>query len=211
MILEGDAGQLAERQKHFFQRAFSSTERLVWLVEDLLNVIRLEENRIIFHSKKIDMGHLAKEMIMDFTTKAKERNIKLELVIKTEDRAIGDPDRTKQVLANLVDNALKYTQQDGKVSINITTHHRGSHKVLVTEVEDNGVGISQSQLKYLFGKFQRLVNPLSQQEGGFGLGLFITKALVEQQGGKIWVSSKLGKGSRFDFSLPVAEDKLISK
>jgi signal transduction histidine kinase len=115
--------------------------------------------------------------------------------------AFCDPDRTKQILVNLIDNALKYTPEGGKVEVKLSLSGQGNS--LLIAVEDNGVGISTEHISKLFGKFQRINNPLSDKVSGYGLGLFITKSLVEQQGGRIWVSSTLGEGSKFVFTLPL--------
>lgn len=202
MIIGGDAGPLNEKQEKYFSRSYKSTERLVSLVEDLLNLLRIEEKRMVFNIQRAEINQIAKDVILDLTQKAKQKDINLTSVNLKEDKYMvaADPDRTKQILGNLIDNAIKYTPRGGKVTVKLI--NQPERKRIAIEVKDNGVGISSEQVESIFNKFHRADNPLSRQAGGYGLGLFITKSLVEQQGGEIWVKSEPGKGSTFTFSLP---------
>ncbi len=204
MIIDGDAGALNEKQEKYFSRSYNATERLVNLVEDLLNFLRIEENRVVFKIKPINLKQLTKEVIMDLSQKSYKKQIKLKFssTIKTDVLVMADTDRTKQIMGNLIDNAIKYTPHGGQIHVKIRKEQQGKNNYLVTEIIDSGVGIPASQIENIFIKFQRINNPLSSQSGGYGLGLFITKSLVEQQGGKLWVKSTPGKGSVFSFSLP---------
>lgn len=206
MIMHGDAGPLTKKQENFFQRVLLSSDRLSGLVEDLLNVMRLEEKRMTFNIKLVNMSTLIKETAADFQKKANDEKISLEIQELEEENIVrGDPDRIKQILANLIDNALKYTPDGGKVWLEVNIEKNKGQLYLITTVHDNGIGIPREHLTNVFNRFQRIDNPLSKQVGGTGLGLYITKSLVEQQGGKIWVSSAPHKGSRFAFSLPLVQ------
>lgn len=204
MIIQGDAGPLNEKQDRYFGRVYSSVERLVGLVEDLLNVVRIEEKRMVFNIKPAPLQNLAKEVMFDFKQKALQKGIALDFKTNNQLKnvlVLMDSDRTKQILSNLVDNAIKYTHRNGKISIKL--YKDGKGKYVVTEVEDNGVGIPPSQIENVFDKNYRVNNPLSNQAGGYGLGLYITRSLVEQQNGEIWVKSAEGRGSIFSFSVPI--------
>lgn len=209
MIIEGDAGPLNEKQEKYFSRTYQSTERLVNLVEDLLNFLRLEEHRVIYNLQSTDLTKITKEVISDLFQKASKKDIHLNLDNghPSGEKILADPGRTKQILANLIDNAIKYTPKGGKVNVRIHKEQYGKKNYLITEVEDNGVGITNENILNIFDKFQRVNNPMSTQAGGYGLGLFITRSLVEQQGGEIWVKSQPGKGSIFSFSLPLVNNK----
>ncbi len=205
MIIRGDAGDLNDKQKLYFNRTFKSTERLVSLVEDILNVIRLEERRITYKPESMSIAGLAEEAVQDFQQKAFNQGVKvsLENILGREYKIFADPDRVKQIFNNLIDNAIKYTPKEGDVSVKLRKEKQGSNNHVIFEVADNGVGISEDQIEQVFNKFQRVNNILSSQAGGYGLGLYITRSLVEQQGGKIWVNSKLGHGSCFSVSFPI--------
>jgi signal transduction histidine kinase len=114
---------------------------------------------------------------------------------------LADETRLHQILLNLVDNAIKYSLPDTQVSVEFSV----SGDEIVTTVSDQGVGISKNQLDRLFTKFGRIYNPMSVEAGGTGLGLYIVKNLVESHGGRIWVTSQEGKGSKFRFSIPIAK------
>ena len=114
---------------------------------------------------------------------------------------LADENRLRQVLVNLIDNAIKYSMPGSDVRIDSKV--QGDE--LVTSITDSGVGVSSAQVDKLFKKFGRVYNPLSVKAGGTGLGLFIVKSLVESHGGRIWVTSREGRGSKFSFSLPVAK------
>jgi signal transduction histidine kinase len=113
---------------------------------------------------------------------------------------LADETRLHQIVLNLVDNAIKYSMPGTEVEVGF----RIQGDELITTVTDHGVGIGKSQIDRLFTKFGRIFNPLSVQAGGTGLGLYIVKNLVESHGGRIWVTSQEGKGSKFNFSLPIA-------
>jgi signal transduction histidine kinase len=114
---------------------------------------------------------------------------------------LADETRLRQILVNLVDNAIKYSFPRSEVVVDF----KAQGDELVTSIADTGVGITQGQIERIFQKFGRIYNPMSVQSGGTGLGLYIVKRLVESHGGRIWVSSREGKGSKFSFSLPIAK------
>jgi signal transduction histidine kinase len=204
MLLDEDAGGLNPTQIKFLDRIYRSTDRLVNLVEDILSVSRIEENRLTSRPRAVDVGEVLDSLLHELDYRAQEKSVSIEIVSLNLPPVLADPGHLRQVLFNLVDNAVKYTPVGGAVTISF--QRRKGH--LITSVSDTGVGIAEDQLPKLFEKFERVNNPLSIRAGGSGLGLFITKNLVERQGGKIWVRSVPRKGSTFSFSLPIYQEDL---
>lgn len=204
MILNGDAGAINPKQRLYFSRAYSSTDRLVSLVEDLLQTARIDEDRIQVEKKSFSGNKLINDVAIDFKQKAKEKNIKIiiENSIKSTVNFDGDYNRSKQALSNIVDNAIKYTKK-GKIKISINN----SADYGEIKVADSGIGIPQKEQALLFNKFYRMLNTESVKAGGTGLGLYIVKNLIEKQGGTVSVKSILKKGSTFTIALPLFKEK----
>lgn len=200
MILNGDAGEINPRQKLYFDRVYKSTDKLIVLVEDLLKTAKIEENKMVFNKTPFSSKDLITDVISDFKQKAADKNIGLKMTTTSRDvKLLGDYDKTKQALSNLVDNAIKYTSNG-----DIIVKNKISKKFGAIVVEDTGVGIPKKDRVAIFNKFYRVQNSESIKAGGTGLGLFIVKNLIEKQGGKIEVASKLGKGSSISIMLPLA-------
>lgn len=194
---------LNKDQKELLGHIESSTNQLLNLVENLLNVSRVERGALSLHTESLDWPTLVKEGVEDFRENAVEKNIHLELAPASNEipKVLADKVRIKEVLANLIANALNYTPTGGIVKVSI---ENGSGEV-ITHVADNGSGIPEGALPNLFNKFFRVTHGLTQNTNaqGTGLGLYISKAIIDMHKGKIWVRSLEGKGSIFSFSLPV--------
>ena len=197
MILGGDAGELNPDMKEMVTEVAKITQRLADLVDDLLNIGRIEQGRIEFRPVPTDLSKIIQEVIDELQIQAKDKKLILSYEKKTIPQVKADPERTRQVLINLIGNSIKYTEQ-GSVTVSSDT----KDKEVVVQVKDTGLGISKEGQKKLFEKFYRVRTEKTRQVTGTGLGLWITKQLVEKQGGKIWVESEEGKGSDFSFSLP---------
>lgn len=204
MLLGEDAGELSETQLKFLDRIYRSTDRLVNLVEDLLSVSRIEENRLATRTRAVDLGEVLEGLWHELEFRAAEREIELVLTQSSLPPVLADPGHLRQILFNLIDNAIKYTPSGGKVLVSFQ-RRKGN---LIAHVTDTGVGIAEEAMVKLFEKFERVNNPLSVRAGGSGLGLFITKSLIERQGGNIWVRSTPKVGSTFSFSLPIYQEDL---
>lgn len=205
MILNGDAGEVNPRQRLYFNRVYRSTDKLVLMVEDLLKTAKIEENKIIFIKNPFNSARLIADVIIDFKQKAKNKKIDLKVNGISDDiKLLGDYDKTKQALSNLVDNAIKYTAKGNIVIKNGMMKNFG-----VITVEDTGVGIPKKDWGAIFNKFYRVQNSESIRAGGTGLGLFIVKNLVEKQDGKMEITSKLGKGTRISILLPLVKNSKI--
>jgi signal transduction histidine kinase len=202
MIMNKDATLDAEKKKLYMERVYSSTERLLTLVNDMLDVSRLESGRLKLTPLDFSLLPLSHEVVDEFAAKIVERKQTLSVVDSTVPSVLADRDKIHEVLLNLIGNAIKYTPEGGTIKVSF----KENNGMVETAITDTGKGISKEDLERLFQKFGRLDNRLVSvgEAGGTGLGLYICKQLVELSGGKIWVTSEVDKGSVFSFSLPIA-------
>ncbi|RJR26322.1 sensor histidine kinase [candidate division WWE3 bacterium] len=201
MLNSGKAGELLPKQKEYLYKAVSSTERMIALINDMLNVSRMEQGRVVFDIKRLDIVDLLKETLSDFKLKAEEKGIYLEICC--EDKQIfayTDSGKLTEIITNLVGNSLKFTRSGGiKVQI-----EEDENNVKVSVI-DTGAGISEEDQKRLFHKFGRLDNSYQTvaESGGTGLGLYIVKLYVEGMKGTVRAYSEgINMGSTFTFTLP---------
>lgn len=202
---------LTEEQRLFAETIRSSGEALLVIINDILDYSKIEAERLTLHPEPFDLERLIHEVAMLLQPRARERGLDLmidyDLFLPT--RFVGDAGRLRQVLTNLVGNAVKFTE-NGHVLIRIVglEAEPGSQQLHVS-VEDTGIGIAEDQLDHVFGEFNQVESEANRKFEGTGLGLAITKSLVERMEGSVWVDSELGKGSCFGFRilLPVAEDQ----
>lgn len=192
--------------QRYIRRAMITTDSLRVLIENLLNISQIEKGVLKINQEKIVWEDLVEKIIGDFDPRAEEKNIKI-IFKKPKGKlppVLVDIFRISEVLANLLNNALSYTDQDGLIAITISE----KNNFLVTEVNDTGIGIAEKSIPYLFQKFYRVNENIQSGQGGTGLGLYISKAIVQRHGGRIWLKSKVGKGSSFYFTVPtVLEEK----
>lgn len=203
MALHRSDTTLNEKLKRYLYRTLVSTERLINLVNDMLNISRIESGKIEILPKSFDMTILVEDVITEVTPKARERNLHIDLYKTALPQVFADEDKIHQVLLNLIGNSLKFTPVDGKINISFFSDGQS----VSTIIKDNGVGILKDDLPRLFKKFGRLDDSYvaAATSGGTGLGLFISKKLVELMGGTIKGESEgLNKGSTFSFTLPAA-------
>ncbi|MBI3282852.1 GAF domain-containing sensor histidine kinase [Candidatus Curtissbacteria bacterium] len=203
LVLNGKAGSLEAKAKAYLNKVYISTDRLINLVNDMLDVSRIESGRIQLNLQAVDMIELANSVKDEFLAKAVERNMGLSVEApEVLAKAFADREKIQQVLENLVGNAFKFTANGGIIGIHLT-NGEGFIQVVVS---DTGKGIPAEDVAKLFTKFGRLGNSLVSlaESGGTGLGLYICKQFIELHKGKIWVESEVDKGSRFIFTLPTA-------
>ena len=184
------------------RRTDETTEKLVTLVNEFLNISRLDQGRLEIKTEKFDIVTLTDEVIKDLSLLAKERKLFIhhEPVDKEHRIVIGDPSKSKEVLINLISNAIKYTIQGG-----LTISHQATATALLTKVTDTGNGIPEEYQGILFKRFTQLDNARLQSTAkGSGLGLYISKKFALLMHGDVYLeTSEPGKGSTFTFTLPV--------
>ncbi|KKR81288.1 MAG: hypothetical protein UU73_C0003G0148 [Candidatus Daviesbacteria bacterium GW2011_GWA1_41_61] len=210
MALKRPDAPLSEKMNKYLDRAYISTERLINLVNDMLNVSRIEAGSIEIRPSAFALDKLTDDVLAEVNAKASEKSVSLHVLQSQIPQVFADQDKVHQVLLNLVGNSLKFTPEGGSITISFFS----DGKTVETSIKDSGVGMSKDDLSRLFQKFGRLDNSYvaAATSGGTGLGLFISKSLVELMGGKIWARSEgVGKGSTFTFSLPVATPEVLSK
>ncbi len=200
MVADGDAGKLNKEQQELLDRGYKSNERVIGLVNDLLNVSRIEEGRFGYSFKKSSFENILNIVIADLEKNIAKNHIKLVLnKPKKMPKIYMDKDRIVLVMQNLLENAVKYTPEYGKIEVIIET----KEDVLKVKIKDNGVGIPEKDQEKLFLKFFRASNVVRLQTEGTGLGLFIAKNIIDKHNGKIWMKSEEGKGTTACFSLPL--------
>jgi signal transduction histidine kinase len=203
MILDEGMGQVDPKAEKYLRNVQSSARRLAELVADLLSVSRIESGKIVINKQPVEVSGLVQKVIDEIKIKADKAEIGLQYLAPTQPlpKVLADPDRLTQVLVNLISNAIKYNKKNGRIEV--STKNDGKFVTFV--VADNGIGISPENLPHLFEKFYRVADDSAAAEKvGTGLGLYITKSIVELQGGKMNVASKLGQGSVFSFTIPLA-------
>ena len=200
MLLSGDAGPLSEKAIGYLLDTSAISDRIIRLVNNMLNVSRIEEGRTTYQMIKVNMLAIVKQVYEQTKFEAKRKGLKYTLDTQRGliDSVFVDPDRLYEVIDNLVSNAIKYTNT-GSVIIKIANPSKGFVKL---ELQDSGPGISLSEQKRLFRKFYRVKSTVGKTIGT-GLGLYISKLLVERFGGSMGVDSSTDKGATFWFKLPV--------
>ena len=208
MILDGDAGMISDDVKEYIAQAYVANDRLIRLVDRMMKTAAVQEGKIKFNIQKVDLVQNLIVLATDFQIPAKEK--KLSLVYNKPVSPSGgpegkifvmaDPDRLREVLLNLISNAIKFTSS-GKVEIS----HRKINHYAVVDITDTGQGIKKEDQNRLFEIFNKTNLTLAGQEKGTGLGLFLARKLAEAQGGKVWLeSSEVGKGSTFSAGFQLA-------
>lgn len=199
---------LSQKLQRYLYRVLVSTERLINLVNDMLNLSRIEAGRIEIVPKGFDITALVKDIVEDVTPKALEKRLQITVLEHKTPTVFADPDKVREILLNLIGNSLKFVYPGGLINIDFFC----DGKMVEVSVQDNGAGITQEDLAKLFHKFSRLDNSYTavSSSGGTGLGLYISKNLIELMQGKIWATSEgVDKGATFTFSLPVATEELL--
>lgn len=201
MLLKGDAGKLLPEQTNFANTIYTSTERMIELVNLLLNISRIESGRITVEPQLTDLKVLIEEILDQVKIRYTDKKQKFIANYHEPVPLINiDPRLIRQVYLNLLTNAAKYTPEKGEITVNITT----SDTEIISEISDNGYGIPDEDQEKLFGKFFRSSNSGTSKSEGTGLGLYLVKDIVDLSRGKITFKSKVGKGTTFTFSLPLA-------
>lgn len=198
MLLDGYAGKMNDKQAEYVHMAFSSNERQLHIVNDLLSTASAEAGRLTLTIGRVDMSKLVKRTIDESLPTFKERGQTIHANIAERVFLRGDSSYLKMAIENLLSNAAKYTDRGGRIAVTLES----KEKIVTLKVKDTGVGISLSQEARLFRKFSRLDNPLSSEAGGSGIGLYLLKQIIDLHGGEVTVKSKEGIGTTFTVRLP---------
>jgi signal transduction histidine kinase len=202
LILREVAGPLTEKQIHYLTRVRSNTQHLAGLINDLLDLSKIESGKIEVKSSLVSMGGLVHEVVETLRPIAVEKGIALEAAIPEQSIMVwADRDKINQVLMNLIGNAIKFTPAHGTVTVSASRN--GDERVQVS-VSDTGPGVPPEEKEKIFDKFYQVGEVDGVKPKGTGLGLAICKALVELHGGRIWVESEMNRGSTFYFTLPAS-------
>lgn len=200
MVLEGDTGDIPEKARGFLADANNINDRLIRLVNNMLNVSRIEEGRMVYQIEEENLSNAVRAVFSQFVPEAERKGLEytLEIPNQIKDKVKVDPDRVQEVIGNFLSNAVKYTDS-GSVKLVLSQPNEGSVRC---EVIDTGPGISKEEQEKLFQKFHRVESNVGKTTGT-GLGLYICKLLVDRFNGKMGLESDLGKGSNFWFELPL--------
>ena len=206
LVLNGKAGPLNPKTQEYLSKVYQSSERLITMINDVLDVSHIETGRLNIDLQPVSPLKATQEVVDTLVAKANEQ--KIQLIIKKDDTIpliSADIQKLSEVLTNLIGNALKFTKAGGS----ITVAFQKSGNMIETAVTDTGVGMSKDDLAKLFSKFGRLESSYATMAstGGSGLGLYITKSYLELMHGKIWVNSTVGKGTTFTFALPISQNQ----
>jgi signal transduction histidine kinase len=203
LLLLGAAGPLGEGQQSFLSVVKNNANRLMDLINDILEIGRIDADKIKLNFERVDIGAIFQDALQTMRAEIERKSTNIRIDVQPELPQIpADLRRVTQVVLNLVSNAVKYTYPGAQVVLRAFVNPAS---LLQVDVEDDGVGISPEQQVHLFRRFYRADNPLRDEVGGTGLGLSIAKSFVELHGGEMWVKSESGKGSTFSFMLPLTQ------
>jgi signal transduction histidine kinase len=201
LILSKMKEGLNARQIEMIDKIGKSNDRMIRLVNDLLDVTRIEQGRFALYKESLDFVETVREIVEENNLTAKANSVKIHLSVPENPIIIqADRKRIKMVVDNLISNAIKYSLEGGEVGIDI---NKKEEKYILFSIKDSGIGIPSQQHKFIFQKFFRGNNVIRYRTEGTGLGLYIAKNVVEQSGGKIWFDSQESSGSIFYFKLPI--------
>jgi signal transduction histidine kinase len=196
IVLEGAVGELEEKQEHLLSLTKKSIDRLLRLVIDMLDISKIEAGKMEMKKKKVAIAPLVNEVLDINERELSKKKISLKRDVPKNIGSFSvDRDKMSEVIINLLSNAIKYTPEEGQISVKL----QGDKKEVRFEISDSGKGIPPENRQKIFDKFERII---SEKEEGTGLGLPITKDIVELHKGKIWVESEPEKGSKFIFVVP---------
>ncbi len=206
MLLDGDLGPITEEQKDFIGKTYQSNERIIELINDLLNVARIEEGRYLYNPIPAVLEKIIQSALDSSQGEIERKKIHLEFKKpkKKLPKVMLDIEKIELAIKNLLDNAIAYTQPGGRITIFLDYNK----KKIKFSIQDSGIGISKEQQKRIFSKFFRGTNAIRAETDGTGLGLFIVKNIIESHGGEVWFESEENKGTTFHFTLPTETNLL---
>lgn len=212
MILDGEMGALQSRQLESLEKGYQTNERMITLVNDLLSVARIEEGRFGYHFEPTNLQDLVASLVHSLKEIADTRGITLRVNADPDLPEISvDPEKMRLAIENLLSNAVRYSAPKGIITISLanTPGTAKSPGAVTVSIEDRGIGIPKEEQRKIFQRFFRATNAQQASAEGSGLGLFITKNIIERHGGTITFTSEENKGSTFLFSLPISRTRRV--
>jgi len=204
LVVDGTAGPINENQKEFLNMTKNNIDRFTKLIVNILDFSKLDSGAIAMHKKKTNINELIKGVYAEVKDSVEEKGLGFRLDLSDAIKPSWfDPDRVTQVLKNLISNAVKFNKEKGSIKIGSTNGNADGKDFIKVSVEDTGIGISKEDHPKLFEHFNPLDATMTRSYSGVGLGLAISKSIIMLHGGKIWVESKKGVGSKFIFTLPI--------
>src|SRR3989338_5345306 len=203
LLQKTDTGNLNKQQKEFIEKIYASNERMIALVNDLLEVAGIDQGNTKLYLQPTDLSTVVRSLIKEKEKEIKKKHLQVSVMIEAEPfpQVISEANKIKQALNNIISNAITYTPVGGKISVDL----KAQDGMALGSVADNGPGIPKAQQGSIFNKFFRGSNILGVETSGTGLGLYISKSFIEASGGKLWFKSTEGQGTTFYFTLPLAK------
>ena len=199
MVLEGDAGAVSPIQRKMLNQAFVSSQRMVFLIADLLNVSRLKTGKFVIERTPVNLAQMISEEIGQLQEEADSHALQLTFDQPADfPTLLLDDTKSRQVVMNFIDNAVHYTPSGGHIRVEL----KNKPHTIELKVVDDGIGVPKAEQHHLFTKFYRAVNARRERPDGTGLGLFMAKKVISAQGGALIFESREGKGSTFGFTMP---------
>lgn len=206
MLLDGDFGKITPKQREILKETFASSQRMVYLIADFLNVSRIRTGKFVIELTEVDLSEIITQELSQLQEMAASREVTLKFEAPADfPKAMLDENKIRQVMMNFIDNAIYYTPKEGTTNIQLYK----TAKDIVYKVIDNGIGVPKSEQHKLFTKFFRAKNAQKARPDGTGLGLFMAQKVIVAQGGSIIFESTEGKGSTFGFSFPLSKVKPV--
>ncbi len=206
MLLDGDLGAITKEQRDFIEKTYQSNERMIVLINDLLNVTRIEEGKYLSKPTLTDFENIVQFVVNSSREEFQRKKLTLDFKkpLSKLPKIVVDVEKISLVIQNLFENAIRYTPAGGKITIIIK--HQKKEKEIEFQIKDSGIGIPADQQERVFTKFFRAANVMRIDTEGSGLGLFISKNIIEAHGGRIRFESEEGKGTTFYLNFPIKEE-----
>lgn len=201
MVLDGDAGEVTPLQRQLLEESFTSSQRMVALIEDFLNLSRMQTGRFSIDRRPINITDVVREEVDNLRSTAETRALQLQLIVGKDipEKILADEGKIRQVVMNLIDNAIYYSRPEKRIQVRISRDGANIRYV----VHDKGIGVPKAEQPRLFTRFYRARNARQQRPDGTGVGLYLAKRVVDEHGGDMIFRSVEGEGSTFGFTLPI--------
>ena len=201
MVLDGDAGEVTPAQRQLLEESFVSSQRMVALIEDFLNLSRLQTGRFSIDRQPVNLAEIVREEVTSLRSTAANRSLKIQTIIAKDipEKLLADNGKIRQVIMNLIDNAIYYSRPEKSIQVRLS---REGNFIRYT-VHDKGIGVPKSEQSRLFTRFYRAQNARKQRPDGTGVGLYLAKRVIDEHGGDMIFRSVEGEGSTFGFTMPI--------